>query len=435
MSEGYGYDMGPGPDRGEDRNYGDKPLDRSRRYQEQERFRQPAVDPEIQERLKKIPMPGKKAQKFIGIAVCVVVVLMAGFMILSGLFGPEKAAETYAEAVLNGEWEQVYGQMEIPEGILMTKEHFLAAHPEEGGAEVTNLNVEESGDASSGTGEFLRWYTVQYMVKGESSIREMRLQLIRQPEKAFLLFPKWKVSSEDLLVKNFVISVPAGCEIAVDGETLTPASLAEENGSGYDTYMENLFVGEHTIQAAAENRETEEFRLDLTEGMDYYEIGQLNVSADAVSEMQTVVQEFVGKIYGEALAQSGPSGDYLNYWAQTGNSLEEQQYIQESAVQLYERLVSDLQSTYYDKIQFTDMSFRNFQSQVNEYYTDEAGNFYVQLYVTYQYAYAYTGTETSYSGITTKEEVQDEGNSDLTVTFKLENEKWKVYSMDLSSVY
>ena len=317
----------------------------------------------------------------------------------------------------------------------MTKEHFLAAHPEEGGAEVTNLNVEESGDASSGTGEFLRWYTVQYMVKGESSIREMRLQLIRQPEKAFLLFPKWKVSSEDLLVKNFVISVPAGYEIAVDGETLTPASLAEENGSGYDTYMENLFVGEHTIQAAAENRETEEFRLDLTEGMDYYEIGQLNVSADAVSEMQTVVQEFVGKIYGEALAQSGPSGDYLNYWAQTGNSLEEQQYIQESAVQLYERLVSDLQSTYYDKIQFTDMSFRNFQSQVNEYYTDEAGNFYVQLYVTYQYAYAYTGTETSYSGITTKEEVQDEGNSDLTVTFKLENEKWKVYSMDLSSVY
>lgn len=415
-----------------------KPIDRSRNRQEQERFQQPVIDPELQERLKNVPAPSKKTQKMIGLIALVVVVLIVVFTFLGSLFGPKRVAKKYFEAVLDGEWKAVYRQMELPDGALMSKGHFLDVH-QGGKVDVTNLRLKETKDTLENDdfdGEFMRQYTAFYTVKGEDNPSQMTVQLIKQKEKSFLFFPKWRVSSGSMLVKNYPISAPAGYEIAIDGEKIKPVEEAQLQSGGYDTYLENIFVGNHTIAVAAKNRESAEFTFTVNEyDTEYYEVGQLDVSQKAVSDMQDIVQKFMGKVYGEALGKSGPSQEYMNYWAQTGQSLEESKYIKEQANEVYSRLESNLQNTYYDKIQFTSMNFSNYQSQVEENFSDEAGNFYVRIYVTYDFDYTYTGTETSYNGITTKENHEEAGTDDVEATFKLEDNEWKLTSINLYSVY
>lgn len=441
-----GYDQNEGfrVNGNENQGFMEKPIERSAGNQGSE---QPIFDYDMQERLKNIPAPSKKTQKLIGIAAAVVVVLAALFGFLSSLCGPKKTAEKYFSAALNGDWGQVYDLLEIPEGALMTKAHFLDICGRNKAEEVSNLKIKEDGKSHEAGAEFIRQYTAYFTIKGGDS-SSMSIQMVRQKEKNFLFFSKWKVSAGNMLAKNFVIFAPSGYEISVDGEKLeTPAEIggfasestgmeAADEFSGYDAYMENLFVGQHTVTASAQNWEPAEFIFDLPSGMEYYKVESLEVSQEAVSEMQSIAQAFMGQLYKEALVQQNPSGDYLAYWAQEGADLEEAQSIKAAADNLYEYMFSELQDSHsYDKVQFTSMNFSNFQSQVNENYNNEQGCLFVELYITYQYDYTYTGTSTSYQGITAREEQGDSGDSSMTVTFKLENGEWKIYSADMYSVY
>lgn len=396
------------------------------------------------------PPPPKKTSKLTWVVVAVIILLIAAYAILSNLFSPEKVAQKYFKAVFSSNWATAYEYLEVPEGALMTSAHFLEVHEEEQQANVTNLKVQESGSKSAADKNFMRTYTAYYTVKGENDSRTEDIQLVKQQEKNLLVFPKWKVSSGTVLAKNFVIFAPSGYEIAVDGEVLNPVSkgmdtiniegtkdIASEELNGYDTYMENIFIGQHAVTASAENLETEEFTFDLySDEMQYYKVDTLEISETAVSDMESTVQDFMRLIYKEALAQSKPSEDYFNYWAQEGADIEDTRFIQEAAKELHEDLTSALNDPhYYDKIQFTRMDFSKYQSQVNEIYNDESGNLYARLYVNYQYDYAYTGVSTSYQGITDKEDQENSGSSDMTITFKLEDGNWKICFADMDSVY
>lgn len=338
----------------------------------------------------------------------------------------------------------------------MSRSHFLDTRDADTQTAVTNLKVQETGSPAAIDKNFMRTFTAYYTVKGESGSRTEEIQLVRQQEKNLLIFPKWQVSSGNILAKDFVLLAPAGYEITVDNETLTPIRKAsdrtdtdEENKktgtkdlaakgiSGYDTYLENIFIGEHTITASAENLETEEFTFYLSSyNMDHYKVETLDISQDTISDMQALVQDFMRQTYQDALASPSPSGDYLDYWALEGQDPERVQSIREAAEDLYEKLASELgDANYYDKIQFTRMDFSNYQSEVSDTYNDEQGELYVSLYINYRYAYSYTGISTSYQGITSKEEEDDSGEDDMTVTFKLEHGKWKIVSADMDSVY
>lgn len=402
------------------------------------------------------PPPVKKS-KLPWIITALVVLAILLFSFLNKQFSPQKTAQRYFRAALLGDWETAYGYLEVPEGSLMSQAHFLDTRDADAETAVTNLKVQETGSPAAADKNFMRTFTAYYTVKGESSSRTEEIQLVRQQEKNFLFFPKWRVSSGNILAKDFVLFAPAGYEISVDQEPLTPIRKAsdrtdtddEEDAdlstddiaaagiNGYDTYVENIFIGEHTVTASAENLETGESTFYLSsDTMDYYKVETLDISQEAVSDMQAIVQEFMRLTYQGALAGSPPSEEYLGHWIQEDKDPETLQSVRESAEELYQDLSSDLaDSSYYDKIQFTRMDFSDYQSRVNETYNDEQGDLYASLYVDYRYAYAYIGISTSYQGITSKEDRDSSGEDSMSVTFRLEDGTWKIYSASMDCVY
>lgn len=387
--------------------------------------------------------PMSRKNKITVVLVVLVVVALGGlYAVLNHLSSPEYVAEKYFEAYLAKDWDAVYDRLDIPDGPFMTKEHFLALHTNDEKESITNLKVQEEttssesisemlgdleGKLSAGTEGFMRQFAAYYTIKGESQPSRAVIQLMKQKEKSFLFFPKWKVTSGDLLQKNFQISSPPGYQLVLDGETLTPTAEASEESGGYDMYLVNLFTGEHTVESSAANRESGSATFN-SYNVSYYEVDSLPVSQEAVSNMQEIVQAFMRQVYVDALADAGASSEYLSYWSYSADA-------KESATKLYERLRDRLKETYYDKIQFTSMNFSNYNSRVGDDYSDEEGVSYVNLYTTYNYDYSYTATETSYQGITSKEEIKEDGDDEVNVTFCLENEEWKIAYIDMYSVY
>ena len=412
----------------------EKPIDREEQRRKREELRR-AQEAEMWEKLKKIPMPGKKATKAIIAVVAIVVFLAVIYSVVGSLLGPGRVAKAYFRAALSGDWEKVYQQIEVPEGELLSEENFLAVHGQ-AGTEVENLKVEKVGED-----DFTCQYKAVYMLPGDTQEREDTVTLIKQSEKTLFLFPKWSVSSEDFLALNYPIYAPEGYSIKVDGVELTPSETAAESEDEYqnyagNTYKVDLFVGQHTMEISAENRETStvEFNADNSSS-EGYTVEQLALSEEAVADMQTVVKNFMSQLYVEAIQESGPSQDYMDYWVSDAGDLQATKEIQNSARYLYEDFTEQLHSTRYDSIKFTDMQFENYQSEISDSYTMENGALAVQLYVTYEYSYAYTVTDTSYDGITSTENESDSGNDEMTVTFMQEDGQWKIYSTNINCVY
>ena len=411
----------------------DKPIDREEQRRKREEIRK-AQEAERWEKLKNIPMPGKKTITAILIVAVVAVVLAVVYSIVGSFFGPGRVAEEYFKAALSGDWETVYEQIEVPEGELMSKENFLAVHSEDG-TDVKNLKVEKVNES-----DFTCQYKAVYMLPGESNEMEDTVTLVKQNEKTLLLFPKWKVSSEAFVASNYPIYAPEGYAIKVDGVELTPsqtgAGSEDEYGSyAGDTYRVDLFVGTHTMEISAENREPSTLEFNVSRDSEGYTVDQLALSEEAVADMQTVVKNFMSQLYVEAIQESGPSQDYMDYWVSDAGDLQATKEIQNSARYLYEDFTEQLHSTRYDSIKFTDMQFENYQSEISDSYTMENGALTVQLYVTYEYSYAYTVTDTSYDGITSTENESNDGTDEMTVTLMQEEGQWKIYSTNMNCVY
>lgn len=413
----------------------DKPIDRTKsRQQAEQRFRGPETD--IREKLEQLPPLSKKTKRNIGIAGAVALVLTGVIWAGGSFFGPKKTAENYVEAVLQGDWKSVYENLELPQGKLLGKEQFLAVTHERELVEVTNLKLEEQDGYGGSDSRFLKEYTAEYSVKGDSSVRSMELTLSRQKEKKMLFFSKWCVIPEGLIVSNYTIKAPVGYKVEMDGTALTPEEQPELEESGYDVYAETVFAGDHVITASADSREQEEFPCYISTDESYYEVPKLSISKKTVEQMQETVRKFMGDVYGEVLNQSGPSEKYLDYWAVNNGNKETAAIARENADALYRKLEEDFAYTNgYESVQFTGMNFSNYYSEVTDEYSDEYGGSYVNLHVSYNYDYTYTGTSLSYDQQTTAEDRSESGSSDSYMTFIMEDGQWKIYSADLYSIY
>lgn len=419
---------------GEEGTFLEKPIDREEQKRKREALRR-AQEAEKWENLKKIPMPGKKAMIAIGVVGAVLVFCIVVYSIAGSFLGPGRTAKNYFKAMLSGDWEKVYQQMEVPEGELLSKENFLATHSEKGNT-VKNLKVEKVDE-----NEFTCQYRAVYMLPGDTEERTDTVKLVRQSEKILFLFPKWSVSPEGYWMSDYPIYAPEGYTIKVDGVELTPDETSAGGEGDYQTYGGNiytvdLFTGPHTLEASGEYMESDITTFHVVSGDNSgYTVERLAFSDEATEEMQGVVKGFMSQLYDEAIHESGPSDEYMSYWVSDTGNLEITKDVQDSAEYLYERFEEQLHDTYYDSIRFTKMQFENYQSQISDSYTMETGAFVVQLYVTYTYNYAYTVTDTPYKGKTNTKNESDSGNDEITVNLMQENGQWKIYSTNMNCVY
>ncbi len=85
----------------------------------------------------------------------------------------------------------------------------------------------------------LRNYNIKYTVAGYKEEHEMNMVLIKQKEKKYLIFENWKMSSDNLITKDWVISIPKGAELFIDNKKV---SSQYQNFSQSDAYTDHYVI-------------------------------------------------------------------------------------------------------------------------------------------------------------------------------------------------
>lgn len=421
--------------------YMDKPLPRDYGAEE-EKVNRPSFEG-LKEKLSQFPRPKitRKQLKMFGGIVGLLVVLAIAVKLMTIFTGPKFAAEAFFKAeILNGDYDKVYAMLDLPSGKFLTEEQFTDVNFEPLPTEVTNYEVSEKNKKQevsynsyfddwedefySETPDFVSNCTVQYTVKGESSLFQKDYQLIRMGK----IIPQWKVSAGDFLARQVQIYAPESVHLTLDGIELNEEDIAaaENNNSysgyyeGYRCYTVDLFAGNHEIYAEADYMDPQTIEVYF-EGYETYEVPQLSLSANTIDSMQQTMVELLQKIYDTAYEDGDPLPLYSYVTADEG----------ENFADIYYNIRNSMHER---EITLGNLEFANFSSELQNTYQSN-GKYYAEMLLTYDYAYDY---QYVYHGWFGDEEIRtEEENSDSTmyVTFLLDEDSLKIDNISLYTIY
>jgi hypothetical protein len=221
---------------------------------------------ELTAKVKAVP----KRAKLLALAILVLIAAFIVFYIIgSSLTSPENVARGYFISKTSGDWEKMYSFLSLEDSEFINQENFVKMMENESKVDVANYEISESMYAPSGL-DWIKMYTVEYMVRGESHIRTEIITLVLQNDKKLLLFDNYKVVSDDFMTSSFMVTIPKDSIVYLNdielthtiAETPDDLNLATEtfivpklfskeyelriNHSVYGEYANVIHVNEHS---------------------------------------------------------------------------------------------------------------------------------------------------------------------------------------------
>ena len=181
------------------------------------------------------------------------IVIFAIFCIAENFYGrPEAVAERYCKAYMNENWKKAGRLSDLPENAYVTLDEYVSYMEKNAVADIKNYQIKESKEdrqTKIESGGRQRAFTVTYQVKEKSGkAKKETLMLQKQKNRRLLLFADWKISSDQMIAKDFNLYIPAGAEAWIEGSKLTKAYKVKDDSDGLDQYKVSLFEGEHRIK-------------------------------------------------------------------------------------------------------------------------------------------------------------------------------------------
>ena len=139
------------------------------------------------------------------------------FMAGNYLYSPQKVARDYYEAMLAGDWNQMYDCCRFPKGQFLSRINFVNAMSygtsgEKNTPEIKNYRLRrKETDESSGVST----YTVSYTLQGVSESQNSTVKIARG-SRIMGPFYEWYIVPEDLYVENVEIAVPEDADFYLD---------------------------------------------------------------------------------------------------------------------------------------------------------------------------------------------------------------------------
>lgn len=260
------------------------------------------------------------------IAGAAALVLIIGFFgIGSSQSNPENIVENYIEGLIDGDWEQVYDTLAVTENEFVNKEKFVAFQ-EKNGKDYSNITKYEIQSAEEIAKEYadeynkyfgsfadkyeeeieetlLKTYVVTYVTNTSSYPKTMTVTLAEQSEKTWLLFTKYRVSSEDL-IGSHTIKTYKDAVVIVDGVQV--AAPAEDEDGIAEFKIDAIFAGEHNLKITHPLCDAYEDVIATDSGRTTYATG-LKISKAVKDELFKTSQENIKK-----LANGAKDGKALN---------------------------------------------------------------------------------------------------------------------------
>ena len=182
------------------------------------------------------------------------------FMAGNYLYSPQKVARDYYEAMLAGDWNQMYDCCRFPEGQFLSRINFVNAMSygtsgEKNTPEIKNYRMRrKETDESSGVST----YTVSYTLQGVSESQNSTVKIARG-SRIMGPFYEWYIVPEDLYVENVEIAVPEDADFYLDCTRILDQYESEDSdastGNGEKVYeIPCLFLGYHTARIHEKER-------------------------------------------------------------------------------------------------------------------------------------------------------------------------------------
>ena len=377
---------------------------------------------QLAEDAKKVSKKIKKVPKIVKImAGAVVALLILAFAVVqlgASAAKPQKIAMKYFEAWASADWDKVYGYLALEESEFINKENFRKFMEN---AEVPNVINSEITDDIRGTAknskedkDLVKSFVVNYTSQGESSQKNMSINLVKNSGKKWFFFDDWSVSSENLVALNLTLSVLKGSTVSLNDIPLSSPSL---DGESHEKYvLHGLFVGTYTAVVKNDMLEdiTQEIQVQAGGRENYMKVAGGEVKRAVYDDLAVKSKDYLNKIMVAAAAGKAFGEIGIDV---TATKASQSYYTTDYAKQIQESYNGVLNKwkpqNASNTSQYKNFKLKAFEEQ-NVSSNSGAMTCQLSFNITYDYAMKYAETETPYS----------DQQKQITFTFVYENEKW-----------
>ena len=402
--------------------------------------------------------PVKTSTKVVTAAVLAVLVAgIALFETAKSMTSPQKIAMDYVGAIKDRNWATVYSYLDISGNGFLTEKNFENIQKKTNPLQIANYSVlsekDENGVSAKGNGSekkttpasagLVKEVTIQYTAHGSASPMTEEVTLVKQPEKKWLFFDVWKVSSEGYITPEADVTVPSGMTVYLNDVKLDDKYKAQagdgsadsqdsngsvqngssssqnsdgsgQNGTEQVKYaVKNIFSGPYTIKVVSPNTEDFQKPVDINTGANSFTFDQFTLKKEVLDSVTKQPEEIIQALYASALA--GKDYDSVSSYfapdAGSGNNNFKDEYEQ------LKNLIANGTNPGFQKI-----SFSNFDSQA------EANG--MEINVTTKFDYSYTAVNATYDPAYPAQPFDGNNSAQVQTGFRLVNGKWLVGSMD-----
>lgn len=393
----------------------DNPIIEASEIKKEQQYVQPEHD-YVQTTKPAAVKPVKKSTKIIiGVIVIICLTIVCLYNYAKKQCSPQKAAEQYFLNVMNGKWDKVYSDFEIKETEFITKGNFIEKQKKHG---KTDYDIYKIRDVKPDKASLKTKVDILYRLKGDTESSDYSVILIKQSKKRFLFFDSWKVDPSSFIQKDYVIEVPKGTVVTLDGIKLKSKDV-KENNDGYTDYMiPKLFIGKYSLKITKENMNDVNATILSEDGG--YSLDQMTLKKDVSVKLMSDAQEALAAIYKEGIA--GSDFDKISdYFA-------DDQEIRDQALSDFDNFKSSIKNS--DGVGLQKVDFSNFTGDTS--YETDNGVLTVSVSLSSDYAADYTQADW-WTGDITSSNYSGSNQNDFVYIFK--NGKWALKSFDFDVIY
>lgn len=250
-----------------------------------------------------VPHKMSKKTKCIVIIIAVILLLIAVvYKICSGLMSPERLVTKYINAQAAGNYSELYGMLDIPDGEFTTKSQFVdtlersAEDAEQ--VSVKNINVTEASATDlSNTSKY--YFTKAYDKAYRVTYSNQEQKTVFLSMQKGMLFDKYKVLPTEYLIEYYTVCMPPYANAAFDGIQLSDSNTKKRTVNNKTEYkLNNLFNGKHNITVSAPFAEETDVTAEADLSDDKIDCNNyLKVRQDVKEEMQKLAEEALKTVY------------------------------------------------------------------------------------------------------------------------------------------
>lgn len=217
---------------------------------------------------------------------------------------PGYAIETYLSKLIADNSDQAYALLDQSEDAAMTAEEYAKATAAKKYSLYSEYNLYELEKRRDNDGQEYIDYKAEFLDAAQTVQLEENFTVKKQAEAVLGIFDKWKVLSGHCMIKDFVLTVPAGAEVYLDGVQANPEWITREgNAASYDCYkIPSLLPGEISLTVRHQIFESVHVTLDTqNKSADYS--GEMKLKTSAQDELKELAVKSLKELYKAAATE------------------------------------------------------------------------------------------------------------------------------------